>query len=102
MKINKNTIIQIFWIILVGLALYFFYNGQDAKQEVQKIETIQEQKTDNIEKLCMERAIEKANEPDLEVIAESGNPYLTKKDIPGMRENIKQVQFKECMDIWGD
>lgn len=97
MKINKNLIIQIVWIIIAGLALFLFYNGQNTKQPQQV-----KPQTNNIEKKCMEIATEKANQPNLEAIAESGNPYLTKKDIPRMRENIKQIQFKECMDIWGD
>lgn len=98
-KSRKDLIIQILWIIAVGIILWLVYNSQGAKQ-IQETKPLESHKT--IEQLCMDIAIEKANQPDWEGMAETGNPYLTKKDIPGMRENTKKIQFKECMDIWGN
>ena len=107
-KSKKNLIIQIFWIIAIGIIIWFayaIYSEQNPKQVVEPQKVQSENKT--FEKLCMERAIEKANEfgKGQEELADSGNPYLLpdhKKFIPQWKEKFKIKEYSKCMDIWGD
>ena len=103
---KKNLIIQIAWIILAGIALYLFYNGQPAKMQTKpaKIETTQEQKADTtLEKMCMERAIRESNKME-KFLTETENPYLqiSTEQIQQNKEGIKNKEYQECMEIWGN
>ena len=95
MKFNKNLIMQIFWIAAIGVIIYFVNNGQDEKQIVAP------PATSVIEQMCMERAIEKSNEFQVDEGLKR-NPYLPgiEEKAPQIRGDIKIKEYRECIDIW--
>ena len=103
-KSEKNLIIQIFWIVVIGIIVWFVYDGQNTKREAKERQDAQRQAVENIKKLCMERAIAKANQfgEGQEKLAEANNPYLVglKEQIPQLKEDMKIKEYAECMDIW--
>lgn len=88
MVINKNTIIQISWIIVIGVIIWFFYNQQSTKQAAKEHQDAQVA-------VCRQDALQYALDTTKDL---DKNPYL--KSTP---EQIKQTQqafyedyLKEC------
>lgn len=91
---------QIIWIIVIGIAIYLGYNSQNKPVEPAKI---QESSTQNIEKLCMDRAIEESIKMQ-EFLTGTKNPYLqiNNEQIEQTIAGIKDKEYQECMNIWSN
>lgn len=103
MERSKKNIIR-FIILVIAFALFVLYVYIDAtpRREAELQRQKAESAIEEIKKMCADRAIEKANQPDFDGLAESNNPYLPnfKEQIPQLRESIKNKEFQECVDIW--
>lgn len=91
---SKQTIFMCFLVLIsVGFYAYTLHSKEVQRQEQARLAAVKQ--------MCIERADKKANEFQVDEGLKA-NPFLPgiAEQAPQIRQQIRNKEFVECMDIW--
>ena len=85
-KPNKNLIIQIFWIVAIGIAIYLGYNSQHKSIEPAKMQEVQPQNSIySVEEFCKQQEEDKLSN-------------YTPEEQNTLRKYVSPISYKDCVE----